>query len=263
MDLDVLFLGTAGVGADLAAWPCRLPGAAWRRADPGRLRRGHAAADAALERPAWSTSTWSLITHFHADHVLGLPGMLKTFALRAREAPLHDLRPRRPAGADRLARPRDRPAAVSAVELVELDPGETLRARRLPDRAVRHRPRVPSLGYALVRGRSGPVGSTSRRHGAGRARGPAVRGAAARPGGDARVGRGGDAASRSSAPPGRGAGSCSRATPVPCRHAGRGVRRRRPAGARGHVPRGGARPRRGDRAYDGDAGRAARAATPR
>ena len=28
------------------------------------------------------------ITHFHADHYLGLPGMLKTFALRTRETPL-------------------------------------------------------------------------------------------------------------------------------------------------------------------------------
>ncbi len=28
------------------------------------------------------------ITHFHADHFLGLPGMLKTFSLRGRDAPL-------------------------------------------------------------------------------------------------------------------------------------------------------------------------------
>jgi ribonuclease Z len=28
------------------------------------------------------------LTHYHADHFLGLPGMLKTFALRGREAPL-------------------------------------------------------------------------------------------------------------------------------------------------------------------------------
>src|SRR3954453_8999558 len=28
------------------------------------------------------------ITHFHADHWLGLPGMLKSFALRDRERPL-------------------------------------------------------------------------------------------------------------------------------------------------------------------------------
>src|SRR5215203_6848784 len=28
------------------------------------------------------------LTHFHADHFLGLPGMLKSFALRGREVPL-------------------------------------------------------------------------------------------------------------------------------------------------------------------------------
>jgi ribonuclease Z len=34
------------------------------------------------------------LTHFHADHVLGLPGMLKTFALRGRELPLTIYGPR-------------------------------------------------------------------------------------------------------------------------------------------------------------------------
>jgi ribonuclease Z len=29
------------------------------------------------------------LTHYHADHWLGLPGMLKTFDLRARVKPLH------------------------------------------------------------------------------------------------------------------------------------------------------------------------------
>src|SRR6266508_5034787 len=28
------------------------------------------------------------LTHYHADHYLGLPGMMKTFALRGRELPL-------------------------------------------------------------------------------------------------------------------------------------------------------------------------------
>ena len=28
------------------------------------------------------------VTHFHADHYLGLPGMLKTFSLRMRDVPL-------------------------------------------------------------------------------------------------------------------------------------------------------------------------------
>src|ERR1700726_308791 len=34
------------------------------------------------------------ITHFHADHWLGLPGMLKSFALRERELPLSVYGPR-------------------------------------------------------------------------------------------------------------------------------------------------------------------------
>ena len=34
------------------------------------------------------------ITHFHADHWLGLPGMLKSFALRDREQPLRIYGPR-------------------------------------------------------------------------------------------------------------------------------------------------------------------------
>src|SRR5215203_7215377 len=34
------------------------------------------------------------LTHFHADHVLGVPGMLKTFALRGRELPLTIYGPR-------------------------------------------------------------------------------------------------------------------------------------------------------------------------
>jgi ribonuclease Z len=34
------------------------------------------------------------LTHFHADHFLGLPGMLKTFALRGREVPLTVYGPR-------------------------------------------------------------------------------------------------------------------------------------------------------------------------
>ena len=34
------------------------------------------------------------LTHYHADHFLGLPGMLKTFALRGREVPLTIYGPR-------------------------------------------------------------------------------------------------------------------------------------------------------------------------
>lgn len=90
-----------------------------------------------------------LITHFHADHYLGLPGMLKTFALRGRELPLtvygpHGLRPllgelRRIFG--RLTYP---------VDVVELAPGEALPrdGYAVVPFAVDHG--VSALGYAIV-----------------------------------------------------------------------------------------------------------------
>jgi ribonuclease Z len=89
------------------------------------------------------------VTHYHADHYLGLPGMLKTFALRAREAPLAVYGPpglRELYGA--LGRVFGR--LTFSVELIELRAGDVL-ARdgyRLCAFPVEHR--VPALGYALV-----------------------------------------------------------------------------------------------------------------
>jgi ribonuclease Z len=87
VDLDVVFLGTSG-SAPTAA-----------RAAPAVLvRRG---GDRLLFDCAEGTQRQLMrsviglpdleeiyITHFHADHYLGLPGMLKTFALRQRQLPL-------------------------------------------------------------------------------------------------------------------------------------------------------------------------------
>ncbi len=89
------------------------------------------------------------LTHYHADHYLGLPGMLKTFALRGREAPItiygpHGLRDlfgslRRIFG--RLTYPYD---------LIELGPGDILSrdGYTLSAFAVDHG--VPAIGFALV-----------------------------------------------------------------------------------------------------------------
>lgn len=87
MDLDVLFLGTSG----------SMP-TAQRNASATLVRRG---GERLLFDCAEGTQRQLLrsgvglielreifITHFHADHYLGLPGMLKTFALRGREVPL-------------------------------------------------------------------------------------------------------------------------------------------------------------------------------
>jgi ribonuclease Z len=87
------------------------------------------------------------ITHFHADHWLGLPGMLKTFDLRGRERPLaiHG-----PPGLRELVVVALRLAGRVRfeLELVELEPGEIL-ARdgyRIAAVAVSHR----TTAYAYV-----------------------------------------------------------------------------------------------------------------
>mgnify|MGYP001032360744 CR=1 FL=1 len=85
MDMDVLFIGTAGSA----------PSA--RRALPATLvRRGgdrmlFDCGEGTQRQMLRSTGLIELeevfITHYHADHWLGLPGMLKTFSLRGRERP--------------------------------------------------------------------------------------------------------------------------------------------------------------------------------
>ncbi len=88
------------------------------------------------------------LTHFHADHWLGLPGLLKTFDLRAREKPLRIAGPR---GLRELLAIVMRAAGRTPfeLELVELSPGDAL-ARdgyTVAPFPVAHR--GPGLGYAL------------------------------------------------------------------------------------------------------------------
>jgi ribonuclease Z len=88
------------------------------------------------------------LTHFHADHWLGLPGLLKTFDLRAREKPL------------RIAGPRGLRELLAIVmraagrvrfelELVELDPGDALTRDAYTIAAFPVAHRGPALGYVV------------------------------------------------------------------------------------------------------------------
>jgi ribonuclease Z len=89
------------------------------------------------------------LTHYHADHYLGLPGMLKTFALRGREMPITIYGP---PGLTELfgALRRIFGKLTYPYELVELRPGEALERRgyRLETFPVNHG--VSAMGYALV-----------------------------------------------------------------------------------------------------------------
>jgi ribonuclease Z len=89
------------------------------------------------------------LTHYHADHFLGLPGMLKTFALRGREAPLTVYGPR---GLEDLFGSLRRifGKLTYELELVELEPGEEL-AREEYSLLPFSVPHVrESLAYALI-----------------------------------------------------------------------------------------------------------------
>ena len=87
MDLDVVFLGTAGS----APTARRAPSATLVRRGGERLLFDCAEG---TQRQLLRSDVGLVdlqeifLTHFHADHFLGLPGMLKTFALRGRELPL-------------------------------------------------------------------------------------------------------------------------------------------------------------------------------
>jgi ribonuclease Z len=89
------------------------------------------------------------LTHFHADHWLGLPGMLKSFELRDRETPLTVYGP---AGTAELL------AAMGRVigrlrypfSVVELEPGESVGFDGYEVGAFNVRHRGPAYGYALV-----------------------------------------------------------------------------------------------------------------
>jgi ribonuclease Z len=148
VDLDLIFLGTAG----------STPTA--RRAPAGLLlRRG---GDKLLIDCAEGTqrqlmrSTIGLLelrevflTHYHADHYLGLPGMLKTFALRGRELPITIYGP--PGLNDLFSALRRIFGRLTYdYDLVELHSGDVLGREdyRIVTFHVTHG--VPALGYALV-----------------------------------------------------------------------------------------------------------------
>src|SRR5256714_6983646 len=86
MDLSVFFAGTAG---SIPTARRGLPAVLVRRGGDRMLFDcGEGTQRQLVGSVGLMELTEVFLTHFHADHWLGLPGMLKTFDLRTRERPL-------------------------------------------------------------------------------------------------------------------------------------------------------------------------------
>jgi ribonuclease Z len=147
MDLDVLFVGTAGSAPSARRG---LPATLVRRGGDRLLFDCGEGTQRQLVRSIGLVELEDVfITHFHADHVLGLPGMLKTFGLRQRERPL---RVYGPAGLRALfgtLRPIIGRVGFP-VELYELEPNEEIERDGYRIAAYETDHGVGALGYALV-----------------------------------------------------------------------------------------------------------------
>lgn len=92
MDLSVLFLGTAGSMPTVQRAPASL--LIRRGGDRILIDCGEGSQRQLLRSVGLPDLEHVFLTHYHADHFLGLPGMMKTFTLRGRVAPLTIYGPR-------------------------------------------------------------------------------------------------------------------------------------------------------------------------
>jgi ribonuclease Z len=147
MDLSVLFLGTAGSMPTVQRAPASL--LIRRGGDRLLVDCGEGTQRQLLRSVGLPDIEHVFLTHFHADHFLGLPGMLKTFALRGRDAPLTIHGPRGLRALMSDLRPIYGKLTYD-LEVVELAPNEAveLGGYRVGAYAVEHG--TEALGYALV-----------------------------------------------------------------------------------------------------------------
>jgi ribonuclease Z len=148
VDLDLVFLGTAGSMPTAQRNPAAL--LVRRGGDRLLFDCGEGTQRQLLRSAVGLVELREVyITHFHADHVLGLPGMLKTFALRGRELPLEVYGPR--GLVDLLGSLKRVIGRLSyEVKLSELEPGDVLErdGYRLATFPVAHG--VSALGWSLI-----------------------------------------------------------------------------------------------------------------
>ena len=148
MDLSLFFAGTGG---SVPSARRGLPAILVRRGGEKMLFDCGEGTQRQLVRSVGLLDVESIfLTHFHADHWLGLPGMLKSFALRDRERPLSVYGP--PGLAQLMSAVRFIYGRLPyELTIAELEPAEAL-AREdyaIATIPVRHRGGA-AFGYALV-----------------------------------------------------------------------------------------------------------------
>jgi ribonuclease Z len=147
MDLSVFFAGTAGsvptARRGLPAVLVRRGGERWL------FDCGEGTQRQLIRTIGLPDVECVFLTHLHADHWLGLPGMLKSFELRERDAPLALYGPRGTRDMlDSMRRVIGR--TRYPVALKELRGGDEIRHDDCTITALEVRHRGPALGYAIV-----------------------------------------------------------------------------------------------------------------
>jgi ribonuclease Z len=147
MDLSVLFLGTAGSMPTVQ----RAPASSLIRRGGDRILIdcGEGSQRQLLRSVGLPDLEHVFLTHYHADHFLGLPGMMKTFALRGRVVPLTLYGPR---GLTSLMSDLRRiyGKLTYEVRIVELEPATTVDFGDYKVGAYSVVHRTEAVGYALV-----------------------------------------------------------------------------------------------------------------
>ena len=147
MDLDVLFVGTAGSAPTARRG---LPATLVRRGGDRLLFDCGEGTQRQLLRSVGLLELEEIfISHFHADHFLGLPGLLKTFGLRGREQPLSIYGPPGLRAMYEALYPVMGKTGFE-VRIVELEPNEELRRDGYLVAAFEVDHRVAAYGYALI-----------------------------------------------------------------------------------------------------------------
>jgi ribonuclease Z len=147
MDLSLVFLGTGGsVPTARRATACLMV----RRGGDRLLFDCCEGAQRQMHRSTGLVQLDEIyITHYHADHYLGLPGLIRTYQLQDRERPLTIHGP--PGLRDLFGSIRRIVGKPTyALELVELEAGEAVRRDGFEIRSFPVDHRVRAYGYALV-----------------------------------------------------------------------------------------------------------------